>query len=1131
MNVSRETGLSDRLDIHFVTPLPPARTEIANYAMAVLPALAARCRLVVWTDQVGHVDVPGIDIRNFAAHGLPSDLTRADAVFFNLGNHLGFHGRIFEALRRIGGIAILHDPCMQHFFSCRAHVSPRCRDDYLGAMRHYHGRDGEIAGRRLLIDMTGIDAAATLYPLTGMAVDAAQAVVTHSRAVLPVLAALGKPAAYIPLVYDCEHLPALPRRRKHDVVRLVVAGHLGANRGLSELVAALDVPDLRNRVELDVYGEVMPGIAADFAAQLAGSGLGGQVRVHGRVSEAVLEAGLGRADLAINLRIPTMGEASASQLRYWSHALPSVVSRDGWYATLPDDAVLFVTPGREIEELREHVRGWFANRDRYAAMGRRGRALLLAEHGASAYADALVAFAGSLQARAALPAAAAPGEHSEEQDHAMRIPTLPPTLPRGTVLTRSPTIEGYVDFRDVREISGWAHIPGSREARVTVSLAVRGMLVDEVAADRFRADVLAAGFGDGCYGFTLRMPDGVDLSAPIRVVAHGAEQEAVLLDTAPAADRAIGLPATLRAQRPWRTLYFEITDLLHFMASVAHVSGIQRVQLGYLVTLLHDRNVQFAMYSVERRHFVQVSRADVVWLVGDCAAAGGGQLAQRQQRIHAMLAAPDGAALAAGDGDVLLGTGCYWHFPGWFGAIRRMKQRAAIRYVQIAYDAVPVFCPESTHVSQVAPFSKAITAMLCHADAVLSISQATSSDLRRIVTELQIPAPPIGVVPMGTGTDYGSEIDDALTPVPRGLTDFVLCVGTIEPRKNHLYLYHVWKRLLAWPQQQIPRLVFVGRFGWHTEELQRHLEVSNNLDGHIVILPSVTDAELRALYRECRFTVFPSLYEGWGLPVSESLAMGKLCVASNSTAIPEAGGDWALYVDPYNVEDGVRTVMRLLADPEAVRAREAAIAQGYRTMPWPVAAERMLDRLAGLLGGAAPMAGPLPVPLLVPGTTLEAPTAPDDGSPMVIARRQLQLLDFTAVLDGEGWKEAENWGVWASGNVARLVFRLPEDQGAMQCYLRVLLPPWYGSQTIDLVLDGRLVGQPTISAQPRSIMVRVGARKGGLCELELRLRDMLLPPEDLVSAQVVGIGLMHLHVVPESDVMGRLSYLETNMLG
>ena len=1115
MDGVRGPGQTDQLEIHFVTPLPPARTEIAHYATGLLPALAARCRLVVWTGQAEYQNVPGIEIRSFATPGQLLDLGRADAVFFNLGNHLEFHGAIFEALRQVGGIAILHDPSMQHFFAGRAGVSPRWREDYLGAMRRYHGSDGELAGRRLLVDATGIDAAARLYPLTGMAVDAARAVVTHNRAVLPLLEALGKPAAYFPLPYDCAHLPALPRARKHDVMRLVVAGHLGTNRGLLELIVALDVPDLRERVELDVYGAVLPGFAEIFAARLACSGIGGRVRVHGRVSEEELIAGLGRADLAINLRTPSMGEASASQLRFWAHALPSVVSREQWYATLPEDAVLFVTPGREVEELREHVRGWFTDPAGYVAMGRRGRALLLAEHSTETYAESLVALAREMR-----------------DGPSLRPDTLPPEVPlHGTVLTKLGMIEGYVDFRDAREISGWVHVPGAADMRVTVSLAVRGVLADEVVADRFRADVLAAGFGDGCYGFTLKLPEGADEAPPMRVAAWYGEQEAVLLDTAPEIARDVARVAP-RAARPWRTLYFEITDLLHFLAVVSTVSGIQRVQLGYLVTLLNDRNVAFVVYSIEKRRFFQVSRAEMVWLVGDCTRGGGGQMAQRQERIHAMLAVQDRAALAMGDGDVLLGTGCYWHFPGWFRAIRRMKQEAAIRYVQISYDAVPVFCPESTLLGQVAPFSKAIAAMLRTADAVLAISHATSGDLRRLVAELQIPPPVTGVVPMGTGTSYGGGDVEAVAPVPQGLTDFVLCVGTIEPRKNHLYLYHVWKRLLAWPRQQIPRLVLVGRFGWHTEELQRHLDVSDNLDGHIVILPSVTDAELRALYRACRFTIFPSLYEGWGLPVSESLAMGKLCVASNSTAVPEAGGEWALYIDPYNVEDGVRTVLRLIADPDIVREREAAIRRGYRTVPWPEAAERMLDVLSGLVSQTAlPTGKHIDWPLLAPCATLAPPADPDAGSPIAIARRELQRLDFAAVLDGEAWNDTENWGVWASGAVARLVFRLPAEAGAMQCYLRVQLPPWYERQQIDLVLDGQIVGQASLSAQPRSIALRIPARAGGVCALELRLGALRAPPEDMMDGRNFGIGLLHLHVVAENDVMGRLAYLEANALG
>ncbi|MDT8349839.1 glycosyltransferase, partial [Roseomonas mucosa] len=89
-----------------------------------------------------------------------------------------------------------------------------------------------------------------------------------------------------------------------------------------------------------------------------------------------------------------------------------------------------------------------------------------------------------------------------------------------------------------------------------------------------------------------------------------------------------------------------------------------------------------------------------------------------------------------------------------------------------------------------------------------------------------------------------------------------------------------------------------GRVGWLVADLMQQLENAEWLGGKIRLVRDPSDEELLALYRGCRFTLFPSLFEGWGLPVSESLALGRPCIASNRTSLPEAGGALARYFDP-----------------------------------------------------------------------------------------------------------------------------------------------------------------------------------------------------------------------------------------
>jgi glycosyltransferase involved in cell wall biosynthesis len=107
----------------------------------------------------------------------------------------------------------------------------------------------------------------------------------------------------------------------------------------------------------------------------------------------------------------------------------------------------------------------------------------------------------------------------------------------------------------------------------------------------------------------------------------------------------------------------------------------------------------------------------------------------------------------------------------------------------------------------------------------------------------------------------------------------------------------------------------------------------------------LSDAELQQAYRCCLFTVFPSLCEGWGLPIAESLAHGKLCVASNRTSIPEVGGNLVDYFDPSNEEDALAKIERPLIDPGYLAAREAQVRTEFRRRTWAECAHALIRAL------------------------------------------------------------------------------------------------------------------------------------------------------------------------------------------
>jgi glycosyltransferase involved in cell wall biosynthesis len=181
-----------------------------------------------------------------------------------------------------------------------------------------------------------------------------------------------------------------------------------------------------------------------------------------------------------------------------------------------------------------------------------------------------------------------------------------------------------------------------------------------------------------------------------------------------------------------------------------------------------------------------------------------------------------------------------------------------------------------------------------------------------------------------------------------------------------MLLFRVWQRLLReLPAEHVPTLVFAGHIGWMVADLIAQLDNCAWLDGKIVLCDQPSDAELEALYRGCRFTLFPSLYEGWGLPVTESLVFGKPCIISSATSLPEAGGKLARYFDPESVTDATRVIKATIEDEAGLAVWQALVAREFRPVAWDESARVMLGELEGcgareLVADQAGRSGQLP---------------------------------------------------------------------------------------------------------------------------------------------------------------------------
>lgn len=294
--------------------------------------------------------------------------------------------------------------------------------------------------------------------------------------------------------------------------------------------------------------------------------------------------------------------------------------------------------------------------------------------------------------------------------------------------------------------------------------------------------------------------------------------------------------------------------------------------------------------------------------------------------------------------DVLFSAGSGWTSLN-VEAIRKLKQRDGFRYALFCHDIIPIQFPEIYNKHDVEEFRNYYDAAFPTADLVLF-------GARRILQDVNAYCRAEGLALRATAvTPFGSDAVRAREAVPTSLrpgierNHYTMLVSTIEPRKGHELLYRIWKRLLAdgIPQAKNFKLIFVGRPGWMAEHLLSEIAADRNLGDTLKIFSFADDDELAALYANAAFCVYPSLYEGYGLPVVEAFSYGKAVIASTGGAIPEVVGEFSPCLDPKDEESWYRTLRGWIEDPSLRAPYEDAIRTRYRPTTWNEASAKLFE--------------------------------------------------------------------------------------------------------------------------------------------------------------------------------------------
>jgi glycosyltransferase involved in cell wall biosynthesis len=291
-------------------------------------------------------------------------------------------------------------------------------------------------------------------------------------------------------------------------------------------------------------------------------------------------------------------------------------------------------------------------------------------------------------------------------------------------------------------------------------------------------------------------------------------------------------------------------------------------------------------------------------------------------------------------GDQLLIPWGEWWDPGFTDRLVRAHDQQGVRLVQVIHDVATTVWPQFYEQVDVNPRTYNAR-ILPIADLVLCVSENTKRELVGWLKTQKLHIPRVEVFRLGDVLEVAAPAkpaEQAFVDAKLRGGDYIMCVGTLEAKKNHALFYYVYK----WAKAQgvaLPKLVIVGRRGWGTENIYTMMANDPDIGSSFVFLHDASDENLTWLYDHCMFTVLPSFHEGWGIPIAESLARGVPCACSNTSSMVEIGEGIVQHFSPYSTDECLAAIVKWL-DPKALAVARKRTAT-YRPTSWDAAYEQV----------------------------------------------------------------------------------------------------------------------------------------------------------------------------------------------
>ena len=272
-----------------------------------------------------------------------------------------------------------------------------------------------------------------------------------------------------------------------------------------------------------------------------------------------------------------------------------------------------------------------------------------------------------------------------------------------------------------------------------------------------------------------------------------------------------------------------------------------------------------------------------------------------------------------------------------------------IRYIGVVHDLIPLYMPDLFTTFHKIRFRFFTWLCAKKADHIVAISKATAGDVMKY---MHIPKEKISMVYNGVDERFSLVRDEAGIRAAMEKYQikkpYVLCLSTVEPRKNMLRTIKAFEQLIT-ERKMDYQLVIVGGNGWNNGEIYDYAK-SHHMEESVIFTGYASDDEIKHIYANARAFVYVSLCEGFGIPIAEAMQSGTPVITSNVSSMPEVAGEACELVDPYSVT-AIKDAMEKVLVDEALRERmrEKGIAQAAK-FSWKKCAEELWKIIVNLEG-------------------------------------------------------------------------------------------------------------------------------------------------------------------------------------